>query len=846
MDRQRTDNRKNLAAAALALLLALALLVATAPSALTATSDPLLAAGPASGSTAAVPLTGSTAAGAGYGEPDPESSETPTSETPTSETSTPATDTTAAGAGYGKPSPGSSAASTILEPLAAAAATVSDSTPPLISGITPADGSITGTSVFLAASYSDPEPSSGIRTTTAMIHIDNRHQYGCTITESSISLQKTGLTEGSHKIEAFICDNVYNCSVATWYITVDATAPAISGNQPTGIINTTSTTISSTFNDSTGVDPASAQVLIDGADATAGCLVTAAGASCPVSGLSEGIHTIQVAVSDLAGNRGAASWSFTVNSSVIGITGQSPPPGSWQTSSSAFIGAVFQQTASGIIDTSSITVTLDGHNITADVDRQGNGISFTPPSLYLSEGWHTVSVSVQDNAGYSGQSEWSFAVDTVPPAIENETPTGSTTGQPAIHASFSDSGSGIDLGTVELSVDGINQTGAATVAAGEITFLPTEGLPPGPHNVQLSIADIAGNRQLSAWSFSVPAFTAPAGSAGYTTPGGYSEGTTTVITEYWESYSTQQLPGVGGWNLSGIRAFPSTYYLPWYGADPAAGIDNDEILIRNQGAGEAVVNIFIGGVIQWEGKIPEGGDVASNMPGITGGPVEIICPTGQQLEVVSQVTSRGAVSRTPGVPQDALEPVLILPWYSSPPAGQGTSSLTIANAGDMDAAVDVYVGDPSLPESLKGHYSIKPDTAAVTDLPGTTGGPVRIVCTNGQPLVADYRETSSGVLSRVNATALSLLGDSYHLQPDAGASGKPMKLIIGNGNSEDKLAALRINGREFAPDVEDASGLPISANSATVIDLGVAETGPVDVSCDDCSLGEGLTVWLTR
>ena len=51
--------------------------------------------------------------------------------------------------------------------------------------------------------------------------------------------------------------------------------------------------------------------------------------------------------------------------------------------------------------------------------------------------------------------------------------------------------------------------------------------------------------------------------------------------------------------------------------------------------------------------------------------------------------------------------MLLLPWYEAPAAGQGNAAIMIGNAGQEDAAVDVYVGDPSEPQSLKGHYSIK-------------------------------------------------------------------------------------------------------------------------------------------
>ena len=71
-----------------------------------------------------------------------------------------------------------------------------------------------------------------------------------------------------------------------------------------------------------------------------------------------------------------------------------------------------------------------------------------------------------------------------------------------ISASYSDP-SGIDIGSVRLAVDGVDVTGAATVAAGQVMYEPVLPFAGGSRNVALEIDDQAGNRTTRTWSFTV-------------------------------------------------------------------------------------------------------------------------------------------------------------------------------------------------------------------------------------------------------------------------------------------------------------------------------------------------------
>lgn len=711
---------------------------------------------------------------------------------------------------------------------------------PQITSYSPSNGAVTGSTITISASYNDPAPSSGLNLGTGMIHVDNVHQSNSVVTDTGISCLKSGLTEGSHKLQAFICDNEYNCTTATWYITVDATAPVISSAQPTGTINVASATISASFGDGTGIgiDPASATVTLDGTSVNSAGGIASTGVNCSVAGLVEGVHQVRVEVSDQAGNRSAKDWNFTVDTAAIGISGQIPAEGSWQTSAAPEIKATFSQAGSAVIDTSSINVLLDGEDVTGDATRQSDGMVYTPAAR-LSEGWHTVIITLNDNAGHTGHSEWSFAVDTISPQIGSETPTGTTTPRPTISAELADDGSGIDPGSINLTLDGLNATGSATISGGMITYSPGEILAAGPHSAQLAIRDLAGNQQTSAWGFNVPQAPPPA-----TQP---SPGTPTSrqvsVVEYWQNYSAQSSLG-GSWTVSGFQAFPNTYYFPWYDSGQTAGPLKDELVIRNQGAGAATITVLLGGEIKWQGKVAESGNETVQLANATGGPVKIVCPTGQSLEIIHRVTTAGGlISETPAKTETDLESVLLLPWYETRPAADGKSWLVIANAGTEEAAVDVYVGDPAAADSLKGHYSIKPNAASRTELPETSGGPIRIVSTNNQPLLANLQEISQSSFTETMATGLSRLADRYHLEPLPGPGNDlpSAKLHVGNSNDRDVRVEVKI-GDQLIRDPENSENefFTIPLQSARAINLDRMSDQKVEIVCTDCQFGEGL------
>ncbi|MFA5802667.1 MAG: hypothetical protein WC911_09375 [Thermoleophilia bacterium] len=716
-----------------------------------------------------------------------------------------------------------------------------DTTPPTISNLTPADGTVTGPSVFLSASYSDPEPSSGIRQTTAMIHVDNRHQVGTTITGSGISILKSGLTTGSHKIEAFICDNLYNCSVSTWHITVDATAPTASGMQPTGNINTATSTISAILSDGSGsgVNAGGVSVALDGVDVSPGCSITASSLSCGTGALTVGDHSVSIDIPDNVGNHGAAAWSFHVDPASIGVTGQQPAPSSWQTTATQQIGADFQAAGTGIISAATVQLLVDGADVTSAATIDASGVRYTPGPF--SEGNHTVRLTAGDDAGHNGQSEWDFNVDTIAPEISGEAPRGSTdsSGMPSISSLYADDGSGIDTASVRVNLNGDDVTSSATVGAGDVSYTPGSRLPSGINNIQVSVADNSGNSRTSAWSINVPAPQQPTGTP---TPG-QSSGTISLV-RYWQSYSPMSTSG-SGWSVTGFTASPNSYFMPWYDSSKDDSGHRSELVISNRGGGEASVSVFVGGQEKWHGTIAEAGEDIRQLAGTTGGPVKIVCPTGQLLEVKLRTTRGPSVSEVLAVAGEDLEPVWLLPWYA-PRTGDnpGANSLYIGNTGTEEAAVNVYLGDPDLPESLKGQYSIQAGTTAVAELDASESGLVRVVSTNGQPLIVGEQTTTSGSFSALVAAGLSRLDSRYSFDNyDSRAAGDVQGdwLLLGNGMDDEARVEISIGGRKMNdPENPDNDFFILPKGGAREIQFPETTGSPVEVVCTNCSFGQGI------
>ncbi|MEE8524969.1 MAG: Ig-like domain-containing protein, partial [Thermoanaerobaculia bacterium] len=190
-----------------------------------------------------------------------------------------------------------------------------DTTPPVVAITSPAEVLLFNAVPPISAEYSDA--TSGIDLASVQVAVDGNALAGCTVAAASTSCPAPELAEGTHTVTSTVSDLAGNAAAASFIFEVifDTDPPAITITAPTeaAIFNDATPGIAVEYSDAiSGVDLGSLSVLIDGTDLTAGCTVGASGATCEPPELVEGPHTVTVAVSDLAGNAAAASFSFEV------------------------------------------------------------------------------------------------------------------------------------------------------------------------------------------------------------------------------------------------------------------------------------------------------------------------------------------------------------------------------------------------------------------------------------------------------------------------------------------------------------------------------------------------------
>lgn len=92
-------------------------------------------------------------------------------------------------------------------------------------------------------------------------------------------------------------------------------------------------------------------------------------------------------------------------------------------------------------------------------------------------------------------------IDMLAPTIANTSPQETTSATPPIAADLRDEGSGIDIASLHLRVNGRDVTGSAQVTADHIMYTPMLALSEGEQTVELQVSDRAGNKTMQTWHF---------------------------------------------------------------------------------------------------------------------------------------------------------------------------------------------------------------------------------------------------------------------------------------------------------------------------------------------------------
>ncbi|MHB0914290.1 MAG: glucosaminidase domain-containing protein [Thermoleophilia bacterium] len=230
--------------------------------------------------------------------------------------------------------------------------------------------------------------------------------------------------------------------------------------------------------------------------------------------------------------------------------------------------------------------------------------------------------------------------------------------------------------------------------------------------------------------------------------------------------SFNEVAGVPGSGLS------TEYLFTWYDSTRANGMRNNWILIGNQGADEARVEIHVGSRKLHDPAnpandfftIPAGGRITPSFRDLMGGPVRVVSLEGQPLIVSQRVLYGDSFTEVMGLPVSGLSDSWEFTWYDSVPRGGIVNNwILVSNRGDAPADVDIYIGDALAARYAAARGNALPPGAIVTPrFPGVTGGPVRVVSTNHQPLIASQRILFGDSFNEVIGTPTSELASTNY------------------------------------------------------------------------------------
>jgi RHS repeat-associated protein len=370
---------------------------------------------------------------------------------------------------------------------------------PQISIAEPAPGSIVGSSgPHVVVRYSDD---SGLDLTSLKVlveNVDRTTPFSVTPTEATATLPAGSLADGSRTIRAEIKDLTGSPNHAESQFTVDTQGPGGSVDEPQGWVSTASPSVRITLTDAgSGVDPASIRVWIDGSDRTSLFAITAAQASGVLAGLADGVHPLHVELTDRAGNAGTIEGAVRVDTAPPQVAIEAPPPYSNDSTPEVRISYADPDGSGVALPTLHVYLrAADGseQEVTSALNVGAGLATGSLPGL-ADAGW-TLRATLSDAAGNPATASRSFVLDAQPPTATLVAPAAGAyedTATPSFLVRYQDVGSGLDLGTAELEVDGQSVTGVLTLGPTEGSGMLQVPLADGVHHASFAVRDRAGN-----------------------------------------------------------------------------------------------------------------------------------------------------------------------------------------------------------------------------------------------------------------------------------------------------------------------------------------------------------------
>ncbi len=356
-----------------------------------------------------------------------------------------------------------------------------DTTPPTVSVTAPEEDAILGSSSVVVT-----------WTAADAVTTERSVDGGAWLAVVGTSVTISSLVDGEHTISIRVTDVAGHEATDSVTILVDTTDPTVEITSPSegATVVGAEVTVEWTADDGLGSGIDAVEVSIDGGARTA-----AIGSSHTFAGLTPGQHTVDVMVTDDAGNEGTDSVTFTVTAVIVDTTAPtvsitSPTNGSSLPSSSVTVTWTASDGTGSGIDT--IEVKLDAGTWTVVT---GSTREFTA----LAEGAHMVSVRVTDNAGNSATIGVTFMVDTVDPSLSITSPEDAwETEDTSVTVTWTCTDTGCGIDRIEVCIDG-----EAFVPVGTASERVFSDLEAGEHIVEVRAYDKAGNMVEASVAFTV-------------------------------------------------------------------------------------------------------------------------------------------------------------------------------------------------------------------------------------------------------------------------------------------------------------------------------------------------------
>jgi hypothetical protein len=383
-----------------------------------------------------------------------------------------------------------------------------ESTGPSISNTSPA-GTVQSVDVAVSANYSDA--GSGIDQSSALMKVDGV-VVPATPSASGISYQATELVAGDHTVYVEVADRFGNSSQRSWSFKVEETPPTISEVKPSGEVSDATPVLSASYSDTgTGIDVSSVVLMLNGnvVPSTKGASQVSYEVLTPL--LVGVTYQVTVEVADRAGNTNTLSSTFSLETTPPQITDTDPTGtvSEEEAASGIMISAKLSDDGSGV-DAASVVMWLDGDAV--DANATVEGVQYMAKGLRYGD--HRVRLAVADMLGNTADEEWDFSVaDSTPPTLTVISPKqDAVVGvRPVIKISYADEGSGVDLTSVVVKVDGedvmatamapAKPSNANVVSAGEASYEVKLGY--GAHTLTVEVKDVAGNPASAEVTFTV-------------------------------------------------------------------------------------------------------------------------------------------------------------------------------------------------------------------------------------------------------------------------------------------------------------------------------------------------------